>query len=60
MDHVEERKKRLHAMLDLARGSRGWSRAKLGRALGRDPTKVYPDSGNPKADFLVRLAEVLE
>ncbi len=60
MDQVAERRKRLHALLDLARGSRGWSRAKLGRALGRDPTKVYPDSGNPKADFLVKLAEVLE
>lgn len=60
MDHVAERKMRLHALLDLARASRGWSRAKLGRALGRDPTKVYPDSGNPKADFLMRLAEVLE
>jgi hypothetical protein len=60
MDHVAERKMRLHALLDLARASRGWSRAKLGRALGRDPTKVYPDSGNPKADFLMCLAEVLE
>jgi hypothetical protein len=26
----------------------------------RHPTKVYPESGNPKADFLVRLAEALE
>jgi hypothetical protein len=47
-------------LLDLARSSRGWSRAQLARALGRDPTKVYPESGNPKADFLVRLAEALE
>ena len=60
MDQQGERRRRLHQLLDLARASRGWSRAQLGRALGRDPTKVYPESGNPKADFLVRLAEVLE
>jgi len=60
MDVLEERKKRLHGLIDLARVSRGWSRAQLGRALGRDATKIYPESGNPKADFLIRLAEVLE
>jgi len=60
VDVMDERKRRLHALLDLARVSRGWSRAQLARAIGRDPTKVYPDSGNPKADFLVKLAEILE
>ncbi len=59
-DERNERKRRLHGLLDLARASRGWSRAQLARSLGRDPTKVYPESGNPKADFLVRLAEALE
>lgn len=57
---MDERKHRLHALLDLARVSRGWNRAQLARAIGRDPTKVYPDSGNPKADFLVKLAGILE
>ena len=57
---MDERKQRLHALLDLARVSRGWNRAQLARAIGRDPTKVYPDSGNPKADFLVKLAGILE
>jgi len=57
---TEDRRQRLHALIDLARVSRGWSRAQLAAALGRDPTKIYPDSGNPKADFLVKLAEVLE
>ncbi len=60
VDVMDERKRRLHALLDLARVSRGWSRAQLARAIGRDPTKVYPDSGNPKADFLVKLAGILE
>lgn len=60
MDAMELRKKRLHSLVDLARASRGWSKAQLARALDRDATKIYPDSGNPKADFLVKLAEVLE
>jgi hypothetical protein len=60
VETMDERKLRLHALLDLARVSRGWSRAQLARAIGRDPTKVYPDSGNPKADFLVKLAGILE
>jgi len=57
---MDERKQRLHSLIDLARVSRGWSRAQLATALGRDPTKIYPDSGNPKADFIMKLAEVLE
>jgi hypothetical protein len=60
MDAMELRRKRLHNLVDLARASRGWSKAQLARELGRDPTKIYPESGNPKADFLMKLAEVLE
>ncbi len=60
IEERNERKRRLHGLLDLARASRGWSRAQLAWSLGRDPTKVYPESGNPKADFIVRLAEALE
>ncbi len=60
MDAMELRRKRLHSLVDLARASKGWSKAQLARALDRDPTKIYPDSGNPKADFLMKLAEVLE
>ncbi|MCA9312038.1 MAG: hypothetical protein KDA21_12575 [Phycisphaerales bacterium] len=60
MDRSTERRDRLHRLIDLARASRGWSRARLARELHRDPTKLYPESGNPKLDFLVHLAEVLE
>lgn len=60
MSSMDDRKRRLHSLIDLARVSRGWSRAQLASALGRDPTKIYPDSGNPKADFIMKLAEVLE
>lgn len=59
MDDSRARKERLHQLIDLARVSRGWSRAKLAKSLGRDPTKIFPESGNPKADFLIKLAEVL-
>ncbi|MEM8835013.1 MAG: hypothetical protein AAGD00_04245 [Planctomycetota bacterium] len=55
-----ERRARLENLLHLARVSRGISRAKLARSLGRDPTKILPDSGNPKIDYVVKLAEVLE
>ncbi|MEC9372867.1 MAG: hypothetical protein VYC34_03450 [Planctomycetota bacterium] len=60
MPQALERKERLHKIIDLARVSKGWSRAQLARSLGRDATKLYPESGNPKLDFLVRLAGVLE
>lgn len=59
MDDSRVRIQRLHQLIDLARISRGWSRAKLAKALGRDPTKIFPESGNPKADFLIKLSEVL-
>jgi len=55
-----ERKERLENLLNLARVTRGWSRAKLARSLDRDPTKILPASGNPKADYLIKLSDVLE
>ena len=55
-----KRKARLHKLLDLARVYRSWNRAELSRALDRSPTKLYPDSGNPKLDFIISLAEALE
>ncbi len=60
MDGSTGRRLRLQTLLDLARVARGWSRAQLARALDRDPTKVLPDSANPKLDYLVKLGEVLE
>ena len=57
---ADQRKERLENLLHLARVMRGWSRAKLARALDRDPTKILPASGNPKADYLIKLADVLE
>ncbi len=60
MNATADRRQRLHQLLDLARAARGWTRADLARALQRDPTRLYMDSGNPKLDFVISLAEVLE
>lgn len=60
MDASDARRQRLEALLSLARVARGWSRAQLARSLDRDPTKLVPESANPKMDYLVRLADVLE
>lgn len=60
MDATDPRRHRLEMLLNLARVARGWSRSQLARALDRDPTKIVPESANPKMDYLVRLAEVLE
>jgi hypothetical protein len=54
------RKKRLEQLLELAQAYKGWSRKELGRALGRDPTKLVPGTGMPKLDFVVELAGVLD
>ena len=54
-----DRRERLQSLLDLVRAMRGWSRGELSAALGRDPTKLVPASGNPKLDLVVRLAQVI-
>lgn len=60
MTAEKARMERLHRLIDLARTTRGWSRAQLARHMHRDPTKVYPNSGNPKGDFVVALAKALD
>ena len=45
------RRDRLSRFVDLARVYRGWSRQELASNLGRDLSKVVPDSGNPKLDL---------
>lgn len=55
-----EQRRRLHRFVDLARVYRGWSRTELSRVLGRDPSKLIPESGNPKLDLIVGLADALD
>jgi len=58
-DKIVQRE-RLCRFVDLARVYRGWSRTELSKVLGRDPSKIVPDSGNPKLDLIVGLADVLD
>ena len=54
------RRERLSRFVDLARVYRGWNKSELSQALGRDPTKLIPESGNPKLDLVVGIAEALD
>ncbi|RMF80900.1 MAG: hypothetical protein D6744_07760 [Planctomycetota bacterium] len=60
MKDTSARKERLHRLIDFARAYRGWSRVRTAKALGRDSTKLYPNTDNPKIDLLIGLANVLE
>ena len=60
METALDRRGRLARLIDLARAYRGWSRLEIARALDRDPGKLLPESGNPKLDLVVGLAEALD
>ncbi len=60
MRTAEDRRERLAKFIDLAKVYRGWSRGEVARALGRDPGKLLPPSGNPKLDLLVGIADALD
>ncbi|MCP4758316.1 MAG: hypothetical protein GY894_02420 [Planctomycetes bacterium] len=60
MIDVSTKKKRLERLVELAQVYRNWSRRELAESLGRDPTKLIPLSGNPKLDFIIELADVLD
>jgi len=60
MTILERRRDRLVHVLDLARMYRGWTKQEIAQALGREPSKVVPESGNPKLDLVVGLARLLE
>jgi len=57
---LECRRDRLVHVLDLARMYRGWTRQEVAAALGREPSKVVPESVNPKLDLVVGIAKLLE
>lgn len=60
MQTVDDRRGRLARLIDLAQTYRGWTRNEVARALGRDSGKLLPESGNPKLDLVVSLAQVLD
>lgn len=54
-----DRTRRLKELVLLAAAFNGWSLRQLADALERDPSKLVPDSGAPKVDLIMRLAESL-
>ncbi len=60
MSRDEVRRDRLSQFVDLARIYRRWTKVQTAQALGREPSKVVPESGNPKLDLVVGLAEALD
>lgn len=60
MEAESSRRAKVDQLLDLAATYKGLNRRQLADALGRDQTKLSPASGNPKLDYLVRLAEILD
>ncbi len=60
MNRDELRRERLTQIVDLARVYRKWTRIQLAQALGREPAKIVPESGNPKLDLLGSLADALD
>jgi len=60
MKAVMHQRERLGRFVDLARVYRGWTKGELSTALRRDPTKIIPQSGNPKLDLIAGIAEALD
>lgn len=60
MDQVLERKSTMHRFVSLAQAYRGWSKTQTAERLGREVAKVVPESGNPKLDLVVAIADALE
>ncbi|MSR69353.1 MAG: hypothetical protein EXS17_03300 [Phycisphaerales bacterium] len=55
-----DRRDRLSQFVDLARIYRKWTKVQTAQALGREVSKVVPESGNPKLDLVVGLADALD
>lgn len=60
MASSEQRKQRLERLIAVACAYQGWTRRRVAEALGRDPTKLVPASGNPKLDLVVALAGIID
>jgi hypothetical protein len=56
----ELRRNRIDRMIALAQAYRGWTSGELCEALGREPRRAAPGSGNPKLDLIARLADALD
>ncbi len=59
MTVAQDRQRRLHRLVDVAVACHGGTQTALAKLLGRDPSRVYCDSDNPRLDYVVGLAEAL-
>jgi len=60
MPYRSPSKQRLEELIALARTYRGWPSKDLARELGRYVHHLVPNSGVPKLDIVVALAEALD
>ncbi|MSR18299.1 MAG: hypothetical protein EXS00_03865 [Phycisphaerales bacterium] len=60
MSDTSVQRDRLRKIVHLAQVYRGWTRAEASKGLGREFNKLIPDSGNPKLDLVVALADALD
>lgn len=54
------RSRRLQELINLAQNYRRWSLRRLAEELDRDPHNLVAPGGNPRMDFVVRLAGILD
>ncbi len=54
------RRERFKHLCDLAKSYRGITHDELAERLGRHPARLIPENGNPKLDYLMALARVLD
>ncbi len=55
-----KRMTRLRHLVDLARAYRDWTRQETAAALGRNITRLYSESPDPRLSFVLRLSEALD
>lgn len=58
--NAAQRKERLHNLIDVTLKYRASSKTDLAQFLGRDNSRLYPDTDNPKLDLIVGLAQALD
>ena len=56
----KEQRERLGELINLAQTYRGCNRKELASVLGRDASNLIPDSGVPKVDLVIELANALD
>ncbi len=56
----EQRRDRLQQLINLACLHKDWTRVRLAKEMKRDRSRLFPQKGDPKLSYLMKLAEILE